>query len=145
MSCLPQLVYQKDGHEIEYFDKYKALQLSWYGHVTSETYMHVLDEMLRLGIQYQTENWLIDARDVDFMELGERNWTRNYFRNEVLKCPLKKVARLASGNFENETYISSFISSVLNGMNLPYKFCYLPDANSAFEWFSEDDCTSKED
>ena len=135
MSCLPQLVYQKDGHEIEYFDKFNTLHLSWTGYVTSEMYMHVLDQMLKLAIVYQVENWLIDARDVEFMELGESNWTRNYFRSEVLKSPLKKVARLASGNFENETYISSCISSIMSGVSLPYKFCYHPDANSAFDWF----------
>jgi hypothetical protein len=137
MSCLPQLVYQIDGNEIEYLDKYKALHLSWYGQVTSEMYMQLLDVMLRLALTYQAENWLLDARDVDFMELGDKNWTTNYFRKEILKCPLSKVARLASGNFENETYISSVISSVINGVDLPYKFSYFPDANSAFEWFAK--------
>src|SRR5688572_3370394 len=137
LSCLPQLVYKNEGHEIEYLDKFNALHLSWYGHVTSEMYMQVFNRMLQLAIEYQAENWLIDARDVDFMELGEKRWTTNYFRHEVLKCPLRKVARLASGNFENETYISSFISSVIKDRDLPYKFCYQPDANSAFEWFAE--------
>ncbi|MBK0403103.1 hypothetical protein I5M27_08915 [Adhaeribacter sp. BT258] len=137
ISCLPQLVYQKDRHEIEYYDKFSTLQLSWYGHVNSDMYMHMLDEMLKLAIEYQTKNWLIDARDVDFMELGESSWTYEYFRKKVLNCPLRKVARLASGNFENETYISSFISSVLKGQDLPYQFSYCPDSNAAFEWFTK--------
>src|SRR5690606_4139235 len=143
-SCLPQLVYQKDGHEIELLDKYKALHLSWCGQVDNEIYRHFSTKMLEFAIEFQIEHWLYDAREIECMEVPDKEWCKHYFGKDILRSPIRKIARIASGNFENETNISGIITTVLKETQAPYEFSYQPDACTAFEWFAgkslENDC-----
>ena len=135
LSCIPRTVFKKDRIEIDYFDKFKCLHLSWEGRVERDDYFQAQAEMLKLTKKYNIEYWVFDARDEDCLHLYDPEWTVNFYCREVPKHSVKKIARIASGHFHNETKLSDFISKMLKDNNIQYEFRYLPDTNQALAWF----------
>lgn len=138
LSCQPQTVYKRGKIEIDYFDKFSCLHLTWSGGLSRETYCTVLETMLSLSHRYQAQFWIFDAREEDILQLQDPEWTIDFYTRKVPNTRVRKIARLASGNSRNEINLSHFVTKMLEGRNLPLQFRYMPDTNHALEWFTEE-------
>ena len=139
LYCQPQTVYKKGTIEIDYFEKFSCLQLSWSGPISQETYYAVLEVLLNLTHRFQAQFWIFDAREEDYFKLYDPEWATKFYTQLVPDSCIKKIARLASGNSKNEIKLSNFITKILEDNALTIKFKYMPDTNHALEWFLEAD------
>ena len=135
LSCQPRTVFKKGNIEIDYLDKFRCLHLNWGGNITEEVYISIMTEMLKFSEKLKVEFWLLDARDGDNFQLFDRNWASQFFTQDLPKHSVKKIARIAGGDFHFETQISGLISEILRGKDIPFQFKYLPDADQALTWF----------
>ena len=141
LSCQPRTVFKNGRNEIDYLDTYKCLHLNWSGNISVEDYKQVMMQMLRLTKKFRTEFWVLDARDGDFFQLIDIKWAETFYTIDLPHLPIKKIARIACGDFHYETQLSSIVTSVLDGKDVPFRFKYLPDVNHAIAWFLDDeDC-----
>lgn len=143
LSCLPRTVFKKGKIEIDFYDKYSCLQVCWSGNITRHDYTLMLKEMLRIAKQFNASFLIFDAREENDLLLYDPDWTIAFFQEEVATHPFKKVARLASSDFFNETRMSSFATKLMNSVRLPFEFKYLPDTDHALTWFLEADGQAK--
>ena len=139
LSCQPRTVFKKGNIEIDFYDKYSCLHVSWSGTITWQDYTLMLKEMLRIARKLSAYYLIFDAREEKDLLLYDPDWTINFFQEEVATHPFKKIARLASPDFFNETRMSSFATRLMNSAKLPFEFKYLPDTNHAISWFLEPD------
>lgn len=138
-SCQPRTVYKKGKIEIDFYDKYRCLHLSWSGQISPEEYTAMLKEMLAICKRLKASFIIFDAREEEDLLLYDPEWTIAFFKEEVTKHQIKKIARLASPDFHNETKMSSFATKLFKDNKLPIEFKYLPDTNHAISWFLEPD------
>jgi len=135
LSCLPRTVFKKGNIEIDYYEKYHCLHLSWSGQIDKEEYKNLMLQMLDFTKKLKVQFWIFDAREEDNFKFFDPEWSTHFLTRELSKHPIKKIARIASGNSNNETQLSSFMSRILKEQNPPFCFKYLPDANHAIAWF----------
>ncbi len=139
LSCLPRTVFKRGKIEIDYFDKYRCLHLSWSGNIEREEYISVMGEMYHFTKKLNAEFWVLDAREEDSIRLFDPQWSYTFFAEEVSKLPVKKIARIASGYWHHETRVSEFVSELIRERQLSFGFKYLPDLNHAIGWFMEEE------
>src|SRR5688572_10152112 len=107
LSCLPRTVFKKGNIEIDYYEKYHCLHLSWSGQIDKEEYKNLMLQMLDFTQKLKVQFWIFDAREEDNFKFFDPEWSTQFLTRELSKHPIKKIARIASGNSNNETQLSS--------------------------------------
>ena len=143
LSCQPRTVFKKGKIEIDFYDKFNCLHLCWSGQVTRDSYTTMLQEMLQIAKRLNACYLIFDAREEDDLLLYDPDWTITFFKEEVAKHPVKKIARIASPDFHNETKMSSFAIKMIEDLGFPFEFKYLPDTDHAIRWFMEPEVSDK--
>lgn len=139
LSCQPRTVFKKGNIEIDYFDKFHCLQLTWSGEISKADYKAVMLQMLDFTKKLNVQFWIFDAREEDNFTFYDPEWSANFLTREVDKHKVKKIARIESGHFHNETRLSAFMDRILKESGVSFKFSYLPDANHALAWFLDEE------
>jgi hypothetical protein len=138
LSCQPQTVFKKGNIEIDYFDKFHCLHLTWSGEISKEEYKVVMLQMLDFSQKLKAQFWILDAREEDKFKHYDPEWTASVLVREVEKCQIRKIARIESGHFYNETRLSAFMDQLLKEADSTIQFRYLKDANHALGWFVDE-------
>ena len=139
LSCQPRTVFKKGNIEIDYFDKFHCLHLTWSGEISNEDYRAVMLQMLDFSKKLKVQFWIFDAREEDNFKLYDPEWTAEFLAKEVDKSQVKKIARIESGDFHNETRLSAYMSRLIKDLGASFSFRYLQDTNHALSWFLDEE------
>lgn len=141
LSGQPKLIFQKGQIEIEHYQDFNTLYISWNGHIPNEDYKFVLRVLLKFVCSLKIENLLIDARESEKVDRGNWDWTVWFFQKNLNRTTLKRVARIGCGYLMRETLVSRLVTETNKKHPFPICFRYVPDVNTALTWFSENDWT----
>jgi hypothetical protein len=140
-----ELVFEFELIQIRYEPENKLLILSWENYLTSEDYIKLVRELLRLTDELKIEKWLIDARHADQVQRGNLDWNINFVGSSLAKTRLRKIARLKSDMIDFEKEAKHLLNKINEVYGLGLEINFFREEDLALDWLLEKDSTLKDE
>ena len=140
-----ELVFEFELIQIRHEPENKLLVLSWENYLTSEDYMTLVRELLRLTEDLKIERWLIDARFADQVRRGNREWNIDFIGSKLTKTRLYLIARLESDNKAEERESQILLNKINEVYGLGMEINFFTEESLAREWLLEKDPSFKDE